>query len=273
MAGDQSDAMPSEEFDRGHLQLLNQKLLQKVEELEAVNHERTRLLADLVKAQEIERSRIAADIHDDSIQVMSAAALRLEMLGYELDEPKQREALEAVAGKVSEAVRRLRRLIFDLSPRSVESGGLGPAIEAYAREVAGQAGFEWKLEDEVAEPLSDEIEVVVYRIAQEAIRNVQKHAQARQVCLTLSRRDGGTALRIVDDGVGFDAAGSQHRPGHVGLPSMRERAELTGGAFRIDSEPGAGCVVEVWVPDAAPRREGSADCPSDRAGLAASGAD
>jgi signal transduction histidine kinase len=241
----------AEEFDRNQMRLLSQKLLYKVEELEAANLERGRLVADLVNAQEHERSRIASEIHDDSIQVMSAVALRLEMLGEDLADPDQREAVAKVAEKVAHAVGRVRRLIFDLSPRSLESGGLGSAIESYLREVGTEAGFTWHVEDQLPDDLPDEVEVVLYRIAQEAIRNAQKHADAQTVSVHLSRCDGATSLRIADDGVGFATAGAEHSPGHVGLPSMRERADMTGGHLQLESAPGAGCVIEVRVPDSA----------------------
>ncbi|MEA2149874.1 MAG: two-component system, NarL family, nitrate/nitrite sensor histidine kinase NarX, partial [Solirubrobacteraceae bacterium] len=88
------------------------------------------------------------------------------------------------------------------------------------------------------------------RIAQEAIRNVQKHALAHTVTVMLCERDGGCVLRIADDGVGFSEGRSRGRhPGHVGLSSMRERAAMAAGTLRLATAPGAGCVIEVWVPD------------------------
>jgi signal transduction histidine kinase len=253
--------MPAEEFDRT-LRLLNQKLLEKVGELEDANVDRSRLLADLVKAHEAERTRIASDIHDDSIQVMSAAALRLEILGDDLVESEHGEAIGEVADKVRQSVGRLRRLIFDLSPRGLENGGLGPAIEAYLHEVGMEAGLQWNVEDRLQCHLPDEIEAILYRIAQEAIRNAEKHAQARSVRVTLSEGNGGSLLRIADDGVGFSAGGrGEHRPGHVGLPSMRERAAAAGGSLRLETAPGAGCVIEVWVPNTISRAASASSGP------------
>jgi signal transduction histidine kinase len=249
---DLPEEAPPEEFDRTHLRLISQKLVEKVEELEASNRERGRLVADLVTAQEVERARIAADVHDDSIQTMAAACLRLDMLRDDLTDPVEQEAVEAVAEKVRGAVERLRRLIFDLSLRSVEAGGLAAALEGYVREVGAEAGFEGQLKGETPAALPHEVQTILYRIAQEAIRNAQKHAQPAHVRVELGRRDGGTVMNVVDDGVGFLVEAADHRPGHVGLPSMRERADLAGGTFRLESTPGAGCDVEVWVPDAVP---------------------
>jgi PAS domain S-box-containing protein len=237
------------EVDRAHQRVLHEKLVEKVDQLAEANLQRTRLVAALVKAQEQERARIAADIHDDSIQVRAAAALRLEMLAQDLVKTEHAEEIDAVAETVRLSVDRLRRLIFDLSPRTLENGGLGSAIEAYLLEVGSQAGFRWNLVDRHPGARSDELEVTLYRIAQEAIRNVQKHARARNVDVSLSERDGGCVLRIADDGLGFaeDVSG-RHRPGHLGLASMRERARVCGGTLHIETTPGAGCAIEVCVP-------------------------
>jgi PAS domain S-box-containing protein len=237
------------EVDRAHQRVLNQKLVDKVDQLAEANVQRSRLLADLVSAQEAERARIASDIHDDSIQVMAAAALRVEMLGQDLAETEYGEAVNEVADKVRLAVNRLRRLIFDLSPQSLQNGRLSSAIEGYLLEVGTQAGFRWSLVDRAPGDLSDEVKAILYRIAQEAIRNTQKHARARNVDVALSERDGGCGLRIADDGVGFSkGADETHRPGHLGLLSMHERARVAGGSLQIETAPGAGCVIEVWVP-------------------------
>jgi signal transduction histidine kinase len=250
--GEATAASQEHEFDRTDLRLLNQKLLEKVDELAEANLERTRLLSDLVKVQELERARIASDIHDDSIQVMAAAALRLEMLGQDLTGTEHGEAVGEAAARVRHALGRLRRLIFDLTPRSLRSGGLGPAIEAYLREVASEAGFRWTVDDRLPGRLPDEVDAILYRIAQEAIRNAHNHAEAGMVTVSLSERGGGSLLRIADDGVGFAARGDrEHRPGHVGLPSMRERAAVAGGTLRLETAPGAGCAIEVWVPEVA----------------------
>jgi signal transduction histidine kinase len=143
-------------------------------------------------------------------------------------------------------------LIFDLSPRSLETGGLCPAIEDYLREVAAEASFEWTIKNRVHDHTPDEVDATLYRVAHEAIRNVQKHARARRVAIALSERDRGKLLVIADDGVGFSPGGDgESRPGHIGLASMRERVALAGGTLRIDAAPGSGCVVEAWLPHSA----------------------
>jgi signal transduction histidine kinase len=238
------------EYDREHLAVLNHKLFEKVEELHAVNLERRRLLADLVTAQETERARIAGEIHDDSIQVMAAAALRLDLIGRRLEDAGERDALDQVGLTVAKAIRRLRRLMFDLRPRSLDTGGLPAALGAYLRETRVDGDPEWRLDDRLGAPLDEQATVILYRIAQEALRNARKHAGAAVLDVVFERRDGGVLLRVTDDGVGCDAEQAvSYRPGHLGLLSMRERAEIAGGWMRFESTPGGGATVEAWIPE------------------------
>jgi signal transduction histidine kinase len=248
----ETQEMPDQTFGHTGLRQPNVQLVEKVEQLAQANLARSRLLANLVKAEELERARIASAVHDDSIQVMAAVALQLEMLGDDLGGSDHGAAVGEAAGKVRSALGRLRRLIFDLSPRSLETGGLGPAIETYLREAGAEAGFAWTVGDRLRSHLPDEVDAILYRVAHEAIRNIQKHARARTVTVVLSERNRGTLLTIADDGVGFSAGtDTESRPGHIGLASMRERAELAGGTLRVEASPGAGCVVEVWLPHSA----------------------
>ncbi len=105
------------------------------------------------------------------------------------------------------------------------------------------------MEDGLVEEPSPELRTVLFRIAQEALANARKHARARTVRVELAEREGGVVLRVRDDGIGF-RVGAVGPPvaGHLGLPSMRERAQMAGGWCRVDSSPGAGTTVEAWVP-------------------------
>jgi signal transduction histidine kinase len=240
----------SEEFDREHLRVVNHKLFEKVTELHALTLERRRLLGDLVSAQEAERARIAGDIHDDSIQVMSAAALRLDLIGRRLTDEGERAALEQVGQTVAKAIGRLRRLMFELRPRSLDTGGLPAALGAYLREMHLPGDPEWRLTDGLEAPLDEQTSVILYRIAQEALRNASKHAKATCVELALERRDEGVLLRVVDDGSGCDVEQAMsYRPGHLGLLAMRERAEMAGGWLRFESVPGHGSTLQAWIPE------------------------
>lgn len=228
--------------------------------LHRTDRERSKLLSQIASAQEEERKRIAADIHDDSIQVMTAAGMRLGILRRRLHDEKQIEALDAVEVTVKRSIRRLRRLMFELQPPALERGGLSAAIHAYLEAPLSEdeAGPEYHITDRLEREPPPDARALLYRIVQEALANVRKHAGASSVMVNLEERDGGFAALIVDDGEGFDpdAVGST-LPGHIGLSSMRERADLLGGECTIISAPGEGTTVNVWVPAGDNRIEGN----------------
>jgi signal transduction histidine kinase len=216
--------------------------------LERSTEERNLLLGRLEQAREQERRRIAADIHDDSIQVMAAVSLRLQVM-YEDVKPERREDMEDLGNTVNEAIERLRYLVFELRPPALDTDGLAPALNEYLSQVSGQAGFTFRIHDETTVEPSLESRIVLYRVAQEAIANIRKHAKARRVQVYLETEGDGVRVRIVDDGEGFDMAITDHpEPGHVGLLAMRERAELLGGQWTLDSTPGVGTTVDYWLP-------------------------
>ena len=218
-------------------------------ELEHADGRRRQLLASLVRAQEEERRRIAEDIHDDTIQVMTAAGIRLGILRRQLPETEGNDRVRVVEETVEAAIARLRGLIFALRPPSLDREGLAAAIDVYLHEAAPglipDASFENQLDTEP----SLETRAILYRIFQEAITNVRKHASAHTVSIRLAEDPGGYRLTIQDDGRGFDPAMAQEAsPGHLGLLSMRERAELAGGRLRLESAPGEGTRLEAWLP-------------------------
>jgi len=215
--------------------------------LRHVEEQRSRVLAEVVSAQEHERMRIAGDLHDDSIQVMTAVSMQLEALSSRVKDDRQRQALGHLSSAVHAAVDRLRQMMFNLLPPDLEHHDLGDALRHFLDQQG--PGVEFRLRDRLgAEPPHD-LRVVLYRIAQEAVTNVCKHAHAREVAITLIEVDGGYLLDIADDGVGAtrDAIDVQ-QPKHIGITSMRERAETCGGWLRVDSTPGAGTTVRAWLP-------------------------
>jgi signal transduction histidine kinase len=223
-----------------------ERLRRSLDILRRTMEDRRRLLMRLEGAQEEERRRIAADIHDDSIQVISAADLKAQALLRRLEDPDLRHEAEELRDTLQEAVIRLRHLLFELRPPSLDREGLVPALRSY---VAGIHEPEIVVEDELeAEPPAD-IRALLFRIAQEAITNARKHASASRIVVALTTADGGARLRVTDDGVGFDPPrGVEPVAGHIGVPTMIERAELAGGRCRIESERGRGATVEAWLP-------------------------
>lgn len=238
--------------DVGERERAREELEATLLRLREVGEDRRRLLAHLVTVQEDERRRIAADIHDDSVQAMSAVALELEAIRARLPAGERRlAAVDRLHESVLAAVDRLRALLFELAPPELEQGGLGAALRALLGQLARDAGVGHDIQENlVAEP-SAECRLIVYRIAQEAVVNVRKHARAGWVWARLESRDGGIGLEIRDDGVGFDADPARPVPGHLGILSMTHRAQLAGGRLEVASAPGAGTTVSVWVPEPA----------------------
>ena len=226
-----------------------EKLTESLEILKRTIEQRRALLSRLEQAQEQERRRIAADIHDDSIQVMSAVDMRLQMLERQLDSPEAAAAIAEIKDTVQLAVDRLRHLLFELRPPVLDREGLAPALEIYLDRMGSETGIEVQLVDETSTESPPELRAIAFRIAQEALSNIRKHANASRVDVTLSGSQTGLSVRITDDGDGFDRSRAEvAEPGHLGLSTMRERAELAGGSFVIESTPGSGTTVEFRLP-------------------------
>lgn len=210
--------------------------------------ERRRLMTHLVQAQEEERRKIAADIHDDSIQAMTATSLRLQQLRKHLADEQQIALLTKLDDAVRESIVRLRRMMFDLRPAALDRTGLAAALRELLDRINSETGLEYSLEDQLAREPSNVVRVELYRIAQEALVNVRKHSHAQRVKVELQRVEQGCHVRISDDGRGFDLA-KAGEPGHLGLIAMNERAQIGGGWFTVRSAPGEGATVDFWLPD------------------------
>ncbi len=210
--------------------------------------ERRRLLTHLVEAQELERRRIAWDVHDDSIQAMVAVSMRLQLLTARLPEehlPLVRQLEESVRASIG----RLRNLVVHLRPTSIEEDGLERALAGYLQDVV--AG--WELSTSLSARLDREppvaTAITIFRICQEALINVHKHAGATHVDVTLTSKDGGTLVRVTDNGTGFPDPGTHDPNRHFGLIEMRERAETAGGWWSVADSASGGTVVQFWLPN------------------------
>jgi signal transduction histidine kinase len=223
----------------------------RLRRLGEAEQEQERLLGDLIRSQERERARIAAGVHDDTLQVITAAMLRLQQLRRRLDDPESLEVLARLEESIALAADRLRRLIFDFRPPALERLGLPAAVRDALSRMHDDTGIEVRLDNRLTAEPPLPARVLLYRIIQEALVNVGKHAAADRVEVTLEHSDGGYLARVRDDGVGLPAGnGHQHgpEPGHLGLVLMRERATFAGGWFRLDSTPGAGTSISIWIP-------------------------
>jgi len=234
----------------GQVEARTRELRESLEELRTLDGQRRRLLSRLVNAEEEERRRIAGEVHDGPIQRMVATGMQLEMLRRRLATSSPEavsELLDDAVGKVQHSVDEMRTLVFELRPAVLDEEGLAAAIGDYAREL--DSGLTVRLESDLHREPSDETRLTLFRITQEALANVRKHARATSVGVHLEERDGGFLVRVEDDGVGFDPpARLRSADGHLGLTSMRERAEMAGGRCEIQSGSGGGTTVEFWVP-------------------------
>jgi PAS domain S-box-containing protein len=243
------------------------KLRWSLEVLRRTLQQRRELAQRLQHAQEAERRQIAADIHDDPIQVMSAVDMRLQMLmGF--PDTITTEAIAEVEQEVAASIERLRSLLFELRPTALDRDGLVPALRLYAEHTAKATGWAVEVHDELADEPDPDLSALLYRIAQEAVVNARKHARATTVRIEAVGVADGAIVRVIDDGVGFHPdLISAPEPGHLGLTTMVERAELAGGWVRVLSSPGAGTTVECWLPaDIAAGDPGLAEVPSDASG-------
>jgi len=209
--------------------------------------ERIRLLATFVAAGEQERRRLAEGIHDDSIQVIAALGMRLQMLRRTLEDPEQLAFLTEAESAVQVTIARLRHLVVELHPPGLEQEGLSAAL-SLALDAQRDAAVDFRFDDQLSAQPPTEMCAILFRIAQEALDNARAHAGASTVTVTLLERDGGCAARITDDGCGFDPALAAPESAAEGFAAMRARAELGCGRLHVDSAPGRGTTVEAWLP-------------------------
>jgi len=201
-----------------------------------------------IETSERERQRWARELHDETLQGLGGLRVLLSSGLRGSGEDLSDAARRAVA-QIGEEIRNLRTLITELRPAALDELGLVPAIETLAQRTATTEGLtletniDLRLEGETR--LEPEVESAVYRLAQEALTNVVKHARANRVEMNLTREDSAVVLTVSDDGIGFDPDGSG--PG-FGLIGMRERVSLTGGRLEIESQGGAGTTLRATLP-------------------------
>ena len=209
--------------------------------------ERQRLTVRLVRAQEEERQRIAGDVHDDPVQVMGAVQMRLYALRQKLTDPSRVEETDAIAVEVQLAVERLRALMFEMSARGLATAGLAATIEDYLVRTFPE-GTSYQLINRMETEPELSLRTILYRIVQEALINIRKHARATQVMVTLESNGNGYHAEVSDNGVGFNTATAPPPGHHVGLAMMRERAEGWGGSLAVRSKRGLGTRVLASLP-------------------------
>jgi signal transduction histidine kinase len=198
---------------------------------------RGELLARLVAATESERRQIADEIHDEPVQEIAAAALRLQILRRQLGDPGHFASLDSLDASLDAAIDWLRGIMFELRPPGDE--GLEVVLRTYLGEAEHRSGIRHRFDGSLSREPKPITGVLLYRLAQEALINARSHEGAAEVALSVAERDDGYDVSVTDDG---ESAGDGPH-----LELARRRVELLGGTLKVDA--GAGTVVRIWVPD------------------------
>ncbi len=218
--------------------------------LQLKDERRGQLLKRVIAAQEEERRRIARELHDETSQQLTALAMQIDMTASA--NPTVAPKLAAPRALVSRMIDDLHRVIYDLRPSMLDDLGLLPAIRWYADRHLAARGIKVQCEfPDTVPALAPEARTALYRVVQEALTNIERHAMAETVLIACTATDQEITIEIEDDGVGFDP-GTMTEPRDtgqgLGLLGMRERMMLLGGKWTVDSEPGKGTRIEITIP-------------------------
>ena len=203
----------------------------------------------ILTAHEEERKRIARELHDDTAQAITSILVRLRLLERSTEDAEVLKNVEELRELTSGALDSVRRMAMDLRPASLDDLGLAPAVQSYAEQFSQSTPIAVSLEVEgLGRRLPRDVELVLYRVFQEALTNVSKHASAKTALVQLKRRRNEVTLVIKDDGKGFDPGEFNPTQGSgLGLFGMRERLTLVGGVVEVESEKGKGTKIEARV--------------------------
>ncbi|MEE8362776.1 MAG: ATP-binding protein [Dehalococcoidia bacterium] len=248
-----------------NLEAMRQQLNDALEQVETTNRdleirvqERTRQLQELIRrvltAQEEERHRVALELHDETAQSISALTVTLDYVLARSEglSDEELERLREARQVAADLLQGIRRLMYALRPIALEDMGLAAALRWYGEDLLERSGVRVSVTAGSTDArVSDHAELALYRIGQEALNNISRHAGAANVWIDIAYPDSAVNLRVRDDGAGFDpasAAGDSSAAGGLGLAGMRERAALAGGSLTIESAPGQGTTVRAEVP-------------------------
>jgi two-component system NarL family sensor kinase len=208
------------------------------------------LAHNFVRRQVEERRRFSRDLHDGINQLMVAVKFRIELAQSQAAKgnPAYRESLDGALETLQGAIKEVRRISHDLRPGLLDDMGLELALKDMFEQFHERSGVRIELACALRQPaLTPDIEITLYRVAQEALTNIERHAQARNVVLQVRQRENRVQLELRDDGCGFDPDQLSATPG-IGLNNMRERVELLGGQFELRSAPGQGTRITASLP-------------------------
>ena len=201
----------------------------------------------VVSSQEEERARVSRELHDHICQLLVSIKYQFELVGHRLAHPGDApvQAIDKEIAALSKAIAEVRRISHDLRPALLDDLGLPAALEHLGNELAARSGLRVRVSPRVQEERLSELQAVnLFRVAQEALRNIETHARAQHIDIRLDDNDDELVLRITDDGVGFDVKNIElSKDRGIGLTNMRERVERNGGSFALTSQPGHTALV------------------------------
>lgn len=241
--------MPSDPAPASELRVLQARYRDLLDRLEHSQREFYRLARSVFRVQEEERRRLARDLHDGVGQNLTALKHQLALAAEALpaEQGPLRERLQRCVALCAQTLDDTRQLSRLLRPQVLDDLGLTAALQALARTLGEASGLEVKLEIGPLPELDGDTQALIFRIAQESLTNVVRHAGAKQALLRLMTRPGWMQFTLWDDGRGFEP-GAATTSGGSGLRGMRERVQLFGGRFDLHSQPGQGCRVRMLLP-------------------------
>jgi len=206
------------------------------------------LATEVIAVGDRERAALARELHDSTAQRMAALLMQLSAAARDARDPALAARLEAARDAAAELTEEVRLLSHTLHPRVLDDLGLVPALEKLARDTAAGSGIRIDVNAPRGVSLPHGAASVLYRVAQEAVRNAVRHAGPRRITLVVSVDESTARLQVRDDGAGFDLAAADRRRGGMGLLSMRERVALVDGQLHIATAPGSGTTLVATVP-------------------------
>jgi signal transduction histidine kinase len=228
------------------ISFLMSRLRAQQQSLEAANSQLTQYASTLEQlATSRERNRLALELHDTLAHTLSGLAVQMETIKayWDVDQPTARSVLEKSLAATHLGLEETRRALKALRASPLDDLGLALALRKMVEDMASRANLTLDMPEIImVPPLTPDIEQCIYRVAQEAVTNAVKHASAKKLTVKLEFAEGGAALSVIDDGIGFDVD-KIDKTSHFGLAGMQERARMVGGELHIISKPGSGTTV------------------------------
>jgi len=227
------------------------KRIDTEQSLEANRRDLRLLASQLLRLQEEERRRISRDLHDDINQRLALLSIDIEMLEQQLPDASDRtvRTVRTIQDRIVELSDNVRRLAYQFHPSILDDLGLSIALRRLVDDFQTRTGIEARfIGKDIPKHVAKDVVTSLYRVAQEGLANISRHARAKNVRVELQRVRDGLQLMMSDDGVGFDMNRHDGQRGSLGLLSMRERVSLVAGTLSIQSTPGEGTQICAWVP-------------------------